>query len=485
MQQAEFTSVTLKITFYYLIFALVWIFFSDTILAILVDDPHILSHIQTSKGILFVLFTALALYVTVSRFMNKIRQQEVELQEQNEDLAAAEEELRQQLDEHEITHIQLRQSEALAKSLINQAADAFFYHDAQGIILEVNQQACNSLGYDHDEMIGMHVCDLDATIPREKFQEVLADILPRTPVTIVSGHRRKDGSVFPVELRIGSLPALEGVRFVVLARDITARVKAETEIKDLNTDLERRVDERTAELAKANQEIEAFSYSVSHDLRAPLRHIDGYSRALAEDYAGQLDEQGKDYIHRICGAVTRMGRLIDDLLQLAFVSRSELQRSSINLSDLAHAVLGEMKHVEPGRNISLLIGDDIIGRGDALLLRIVLENLLGNAWKYTCKNEHAVLEFGETIRGGEKTYFVRDNGVGFDMSFANKLFKPFQRLHNSKEFEGTGIGLASVRKIVERHGGHVWAEGIEGEGATVFFTLGTCNQQKKPGNATP
>lgn len=248
--------------------------------------------------------------------------------------------------------------------------------------------------------------------------------------------------------------------------------ESEENYRLLSAELEKRVAERTAELERANREMESFSYSVSHDLRAPLRHIDGFSRALMEDCADQLNSHGKGYLARICAAANRMGQLIDDLLQLASVSRSDLQRRPVSLSSLARAVAAELKQADPERDVAFTIAGGVRAEGDPLLLRVVLENLLGNAWKYTGKEPHALIEFGESEQEGRRVFFVRDNGVGFDMAYVGKLFNPFQRLHAMDEFEGTGIGLATVRRVVERHGGRAWAEGALGDGATFFFTLG-------------
>jgi light-regulated signal transduction histidine kinase (bacteriophytochrome) len=234
--------------------------------------------------------------------------------------------------------------------------------------------------------------------------------------------------------------------------------------------------ERTAELAAANRELEAFSYSVSHDLRAPLRSIDGFSQAVLEDYADKLDEPGRDHLNRVRAATQRMGQLIDDLLKLARVTRAEIRPTTVDLSALAANVLAELQKNEPGRRVEYRIEPGLTAEGDARLLRVVLDNLLGNAWKFAGKTANARIEFGAT-RGSDGTpsYFVRDNGAGFDMAYANKLFSAFQRLHSMNEFPGTGIGLATVQRIILRHGGTVRAEGRPGAGATFYFTLSQPN----------
>lgn len=225
-------------------------------------------------------------------------------------------------------------------------------------------------------------------------------------------------------------------------------------------------------LSAVNKELESFSYSVSHDLRSPLRALDGFSRALLEDYADKLDDDGKDYLIRICAATERMGSLIDDLLGLSRITRQKMQIVDIKLSRLLHPMIKELKESEPERQAEFIIDETMIANGDEHLLQIMLQNLMNNAWKFTAKKQDTKITIGITDTKGNKTFFIRDNGAGFDMKYADKLFGAFQRLHSQKEFEGVGVGLATVQRIINRHGGNVWAEGKVNEGATFFFTLG-------------
>jgi PAS domain S-box-containing protein len=268
--------------------------------------------------------------------------------------------------------------------------------------------------------------------------------------------RRPDGTVHQV---------------IATATDITELKRAEEELRRLNAELEQRVASRTAQLTAANRELEAFAYSVSHDLRTPLRAIDGFSRALLQDYAGQLDTQAQHYLARVRAAAQRMGELTDALLHLSRTTRAELSPQAVDLSALADSITAELRRADPERIVDVVIAPETATAGDARLLRIVLENLLGNAWKFTSKCDHARIEFATVGGSGERTWFVRDNGVGFDMANAAKLFGPFQRFHKAQEFPGTGIGLATVQRIITRHGGRIWAESARGRGATFYFTL--------------
>jgi PAS domain S-box-containing protein len=264
----------------------------------------------------------------------------------------------------------------------------------------------------------------------------------------------------------GQVTNVVGVNF-----DITSRKLAEEEIRKLNTELEQRVADRTIQLAAANRELESFAYSVSHDLTAPLRGIDGWSLALLEDYGNQLDERARQHLSRVRAETQRMGQLIDDLLKLSRVTRAEMRRNVVDITDLAQSIARRLQEDHPDRKMEFVIQPGLTDHGDARLLRIALTNLLGNAVKFTGKKPQARIEFGLMCVKDRPVYFVRDNGAGFDMAFAKKLFGAFQRMHKASEFPGTGIGLATVQRIIQRHGGRIWAEAQVNQGATFYFTL--------------
>lgn len=258
---------------------------------------------------------------------------------------------------------------------------------------------------------------------------------------------------------------------IIALRDHSARLQAEAELKQYQEHLEELVSSRTAELQRSNQELESFSYTVSHDLRAPLRHINGYCNLLAEDYGDKLDGEARQYLQRMQAATRRMGDLIDHMLTLGRLNQQDVQREPVNLSDMVNGIIRHLKERYPQGETETVVAADVIVTADRKMISVVLQNLLDNAWKFTRQSAHPRVEFGVTYDTGETVYYVKDNGVGFDMRYVNTLFRTFQRLHSNDDYEGTGIGLASVQSVIERHGGRVWAEAEEGKGATFCFTL--------------
>lgn len=312
---------------------------------------------------------------------------------------------------------------------------------------------------------------LEVVLPVEAAAQQARSNLKETSALIGAMSLLGLSALIATVARLRSSAKKLGENALVLRKEIEERRRAETEVQGLNEKLERRIRERTRELEAMNRELEAFSYSVSHDLRAPLRSIDGFGQALVEDCQESLSEAGGEYLQRIRSATSRMARLIDDLLGLARVARTELRREKVNLSSLAGRIIADLREREPNRQAEVRIAEGMTAEGDPRLLAVVLENLLGNAWKFTAKRDDVRIEVGVTQREKQEVHFVRDNGAGFDMSYADKLFGPFQRLHSAQDFPGTGIGLATVQRIVGRHGGRVWATGAVGKGATVSFTL--------------
>lgn len=359
-------------------------------------------------------------------------------------------------------------------AIVNSTDDAIIGKTLDGIITSWNSGAEKIFGYTVEEMLGQPVLKL---IPPEHQAEEI-DILAR----IGRGERlaqfetvrlRKDGSRVDVSLTIS--PILDGRGRIIgaskIARDITERKRAREQIQRLNADLERRVAERTAELETANKELEAFSYSVSHDLRAPLRAVSGFAGIVIEDFGGQLPAEGQRYLERIRSGGQRMGELIDDLLAFSRLSRQPLNRQLVDTRRVVQAALDETRAQREGRDLDLNVGELPACHGDPALLKQVWVNLVSNAVKYTRGKTPAVVEIGSARENDETVYFIRDNGTGFDMQYAGKLFGVFQRLHRDDEFEGTGVGLAIVQRIVHRHGGRVWAEAAIGRGATFYLTL--------------
>ena len=383
---------------------------------------------------------------------------------------------------HDLT--ERRRAEALLKAstveledLYNNAPCGYHSVDREGRFLRMNDTELRWLGYTRAEVVGkMRISDLVADPGPEGLPESFARFLEE-------GHlrdheialRRKDGSILPVMVSATSIVDATGK--VVASRstvyDMTRLKQDERRIQHMNQLLEQRIEQRTAELADAVAEMEAFAYAVSHDLRAPVRAINAFGEMLRDEHSASLNEDGKALLARVVAANRRQKQMIEDLLSLSRASTTQIVRTLLNVSELARGVLAGLGQLDPARVVATSVQAGMQAFADRGLLRIVLENLLGNAWKFTGKTPAPRIEAGSMVRGDTTIYFVRDNGVGFNMNDGAGLFSPFRRMHHADEFPGTGIGLATVQRIIRRHGGRVWIESVLGAGTTVYFTLGT------------
>ncbi len=363
-------------------------------------------------------------------------------------------------------------TEGRFRAVAENANDSVISIDSRGNIIYFNRAAEQAFGYDAAEVLDRPLTLLIPERYRDAHEHGLQRYLATQEAKVIGSSmeldgKRKDGTEFPVEVSLASWRMRDETYFTGILRDITLRKENEKRIIDLNS----RLLERTNELETVNKELEAFSYSVSHDLRGPLRAIDGFSQVLAEDYRDKLDESGLDYLQRVRKGAQHMGNLIDDLLKLSRVTRAELKLVTVNLSDLVQSIAEELRDLDPQRQVEISITPGLLTSGDPRLLQVALKNLMDNAWKFTSKQTQARIEFGVEENEQGLIYYLRDNGVGFDPRYAHKLFSAFQRLHDASEFPGTGIGLATVKRVITKHGGQIWVEGAPGEGTTFYFTL--------------
>lgn len=404
---------------------------------------------------------------------------EARVEQRTQELAVANQQLQQEITERKRTEEKLREQERVLSDILEATLSGYWDLNVPANTEYLSPRFKQMFGYEDHELPNS-----PETWQRLIFPEDLPVALAsldrhikshgQVPFYSEVRYRHKNGSTVWVICAGRVIEWAEDgtpVRVVGCHVDITERMQAETELRKYQEHLEDLVAERTVELSVTNQELEAFSYSVSHDLRTPLRGIDGFSQILLEDYGDRLDEQGKNYLRQIRAASQRMGDLINDLLQLSRIGQAELHKESMDLSDLAWSVADRLRQNQPERKIEMIIQDGIMAWGDKHLLVIVMENLLGNSWKFTTRQPLGRIEVGAIKQDGKSICFVRDNGVGFDMKSAEKLFSPFQRLPSAQDFPGTGIGLSTVRRIIRRHGGQIWAEAEVGKGATFYFTL--------------
>jgi signal transduction histidine kinase len=358
----------------------------------------------------------------------------------------------------------LSRSEAKNLAMLNAVPDSICQIGVDGVVEGYKPARDDSMPFLATDVVGKRLSEL---LPA-KIYDLAIDYLQKAlqheamQSFSYSIYRKDDWHHFEARMIRGSKDIV-----LMIVRDTTVQQRAETSLKKEKEEVEK----KTHQLQIYVNELEAFAYSVSHDLRAPLRSIDGFSQVLLEDYNDKLDEEGKDYLRRVRSASQHMAELIDDLLNLSRVTRCDMVDTKVDLSALAQTIAIELQNSQPERDVQFDIAPRLVVRGDANLLRIALENLLGNAWKFSSRRDHVRIEMGFAENNGRSAYFVRDNGAGFNMDYKHKLFGVFQRLHSDKDFEGTGIGLATVQRIISRHGGTIWAEGAEDRGATFYFRL--------------
>lgn len=435
----------LRIAAIYLFFSVLWIYFSDRLLMSLLDDPARLTFWQTQKGWLFVIGSALLIFELVRRALQNVYSAQTRLQE----------------------------SERRYRELFESNPHPMWVYDLDSLaFLAVNDAAVVHYGYSRAEFLGMTIKDIR---PAEEITALLSNVLQVQGGLDLAGvwtHRKKDGQLIAVDIRSHAMRFNGHRAELVLAHDVTEQRRADEKIRQLNESLEQRVRERTAQLEAANRELEAFSYLVSHDLKAPLRGIDGYSRLLEENYQNRLDEDGLQVLGNIRRATAMMQILIEDLLTYSNVNRHAMRHVPIDLSSwINEATLEYLRELQAlGGNLCNRIHNQVV-HADPVGLGVAVRNLLDNAIKFSRDVPQPLVEVGAHNEKDKVILWVRDNGIGFDMRFHDRIFDIFQRLHRTEDFQGTGIGLALVRKVMQRMGGRVWAESSPGKGATFYLEL--------------
>jgi signal transduction histidine kinase len=436
--------LALRVSLVYAMFATLWIVLSDRAIGWLHLSGEVALRVASIKGMGFVVVTAILLFLLALSYVRKIRRSE---------------ERYVNLFEHAVEGL-----------MVFRAVRDHDGHVADLEIVDANPTQRARTGRAPRAIVGVRMNDAEELDERTRaYFEVAAAAIGDGRPARSELHVRSEGlhellEVYPIGESTWTLAAL----------DITDRVRADEEVQRLNADLERRVEQRTAQLENTNRELESFAYSISHDLRAPLRALDGFSEILVQDYGDVLDADGRDHLRRIKGAANHMAGLMDGLLQLSRLNREEMTLEQVDLSEMAREVLDELRRREPDRSMDALVEPGLVAEADPRLMRVTLTNLLGNAWKFTSGHASARIEVGSAPAPGDhggRAFYVRDDGAGFDPRYARNLFGAFQRLHTPDQFEGTGIGLATVQRIVHRHGGSVWADGQVEQGATFWFTL--------------
>ncbi len=388
------------------------------------------------------------------------------------------ERLRMRLAEAEQTLQAIRLQASQRATLISTTSDGYWRYDRQGQLLEVNDAYCQMSGYSRDELLHMHIADIETIETPEEVLRYIQRVADTGFDRFETRHRKKSGDIFDVEISASHFPA--SGQFLLFARDITRRKRAEEEVRELNRELERRVAARTEALRELNKELEAFNYAVAHDLRAPLRQIDGFVEILAEEASPLLSDSAKRHLQTIRDGVKNMEQLLEDLHSLSKLRRQQVSTQLCGFDSLVDEAIAALKPECQGRQVEWRIAKPLpFVDCDRILMKQVLVNLLSNALKFTRFRKPAIIEIGQAVVDGEFAILVRDNGVGFSMKYANKLFGLFQRLHRREDFEGTGVGLAIVQRIVHMHGGRVWAEAELERGATFYFSLPTCETLEK------